>query len=58
MLSCLQPTWQPISIREGCEPDEFWEALGGRSEYPKEKDNIKQMEDPHLFKVTVTDGRQ
>ncbi|KAK4779797.1 hypothetical protein SAY87_015903 [Trapa incisa] len=56
MLETINPTWQPVSLREGCEPDEFWEALGGRSEYPKGKDTIKQMEDPHLFKVTLTDG--
>lgn len=46
-----------MSIREGCEPDEFWEALGGKSEYPKEKKTIKRMEDPHLFTLNVTDGR-
>uniref|UniRef100_A0A0E0DM63 Gelsolin-like domain-containing protein n=1 Tax=Oryza meridionalis TaxID=40149 RepID=A0A0E0DM63_9ORYZ len=31
------PLKQSLLVREGSEPDRFWEALGGRSEYSKEK---------------------
>ncbi|KAL2898696.1 Villin-1 [Bienertia sinuspersici] len=43
------PAWQPKSLREGGEPDEFWTALGGKAEYPREKKIRKHIEDPHLF---------
>ncbi|XP_031384879.1 villin-1 isoform X2 [Punica granatum] len=56
MLEYINPAWQHVSVREGCEPDEFWEALGGRSEYPKEKETAKAIEDPHLFTLILTDG--
>ncbi|XP_021720685.1 villin-1-like isoform X1 [Chenopodium quinoa] len=49
MLELLNPDWQPKSLREGGEPDEFWMALGGKSEYPREKEIRKHKEDPHLF---------
>ncbi|KAK9280649.1 hypothetical protein L1049_014345 [Liquidambar formosana] len=29
MLDVINPTWQPVSVREGSEPDVFWNALGG-----------------------------
>ncbi|KAL1195728.1 Villin-1 [Cardamine amara subsp. amara] len=49
MLYFLDTSSQPISIREGNEPDTFWDLLGGKSEYPKEKEMRKQIEEPHLF---------
>lgn len=54
----FQPTWQPISVREGSEPDIFWNALGGKTEYPREKEIRRHIEDPHLFTFTFIDGRQ
>lgn len=56
MLELINPAWQPISLREGCEPDSFWSALGGKTEYPREKEIKKFTEDPHLFKFTSTEG--
>ncbi|KAL6965544.1 Gelsolin y domain [Sarracenia purpurea var. burkii] len=41
--------WQPIIVREGNEPDIFWNALGGKGEYPREKEINRFTEDPHLF---------
>ncbi|XP_048504657.1 villin-1 isoform X3 [Beta vulgaris subsp. vulgaris] len=49
MLELVNPAWQPKSLREGGEPDEFWTALGGKAEYPREKEIKKHVEDPHLF---------
>lgn len=52
----LQTSLQPISIREGNEPDTFWDLLGGKSEYPKEKEMRKQIEEPHLFTCSWSSG--
>lgn len=54
----MQPTWQPVSVREGSEPDIFWDALGRRSEYPREKETKKFVEDPHLFTCILAEGRK
>lgn len=54
MLDLINPTWQPILVREGSEPDVFWDSLGGKTEYPKEKDIKPFIEDPHLFVCTFT----
>ncbi|XP_050237868.1 villin-1 [Mercurialis annua] len=54
MLGLINPTLQPMSVREGSEPDIFWEALGGKTEYPKEKELKQHIEDPHLFTLMVT----
>uniref|UniRef100_A0A2P2K8N7 Gelsolin-like domain-containing protein n=2 Tax=Rhizophora mucronata TaxID=61149 RepID=A0A2P2K8N7_RHIMU len=58
MLELIDPTCQPISVREGSEPDSFWTALGGKVEYPREKPIKRHIEDPHLFTVTPTAGGQ
>lgn len=55
MLDLINPTWQPILVREGSEPDVFWDALGGKTEYPKEKEIKGFVEDPHLFVCTFTE---
>ncbi|XVF46731.1 hypothetical protein PTKIN_Ptkin03bG0051900 [Pterospermum kingtungense] len=55
MLELINPAWQPISLREGSEPDSFWSSLGGKTEYPREKEMKKFTEDPHLFKFTCTE---
>ncbi|XP_056846108.1 villin-1 isoform X2 [Raphanus sativus] len=49
MLYFIDPSRQPMSTREGSEPDTFWDLLGGKAEYPKEKEMRKQIEEPHLF---------
>ncbi|XP_042492503.1 villin-1 isoform X2 [Macadamia integrifolia] len=50
------PTWQPVSVREGNEPDDFWNVLGGKVEYPRVKETKRYEEDPHLFTCTSTEG--
>ncbi|KAH0854555.1 hypothetical protein HID58_063721 [Brassica napus] len=39
----LLPSRQPMTTREGSEPDTFWDLLGGKTEYPKEKETRKQV---------------
>ncbi|MBA0565002.1 hypothetical protein Golob_009902 [Gossypium lobatum] len=58
MIELINLAWQPISVREGSEPDSFWSSLGGKTEYPREKEMKKFIEDPHLFKFTCTEGKQ
>lgn len=45
-------------MREGSEPDVFWNALGGKAEFAREKEIKGHTEDPHLFMLNITDGRQ
>lgn len=54
----MQPTWQPISVREGSEPDEFWSALGGRADYARAKEIKGHPEDPRLFMLNISDGKK
>lgn len=55
MLDKLYPSQQTISVREGSEPDVFWDAIGGKTEYPREKEIKEYEEDPHLFTCTFTE---
>ncbi|XP_054792642.1 villin-1 isoform X2 [Prosopis cineraria] len=56
MVELLKPTWQPVSVREGNEPDDFWDTLGGKAEYPRVKEIQKYPEDPHLFVLNISGG--
>ncbi|KAJ1384205.1 Villin/Gelsolin [Sesbania bispinosa] len=56
MVELLNATWLPVSVREGNEPDIFWDALGGKAEYPKGKEIQGFMDDPHLFALKITKG--
>lgn len=53
----MQPTWLPVSVREGNEPDSFWDALGGKAEYPRGKEIQGYIDDPHLFALKITGGK-
>ncbi|XP_015873827.3 villin-1 [Ziziphus jujuba] len=55
MVELINSTWQPISVREGSEPDVFWNALGGRADYARAKEIKGHPEDPHLFMLNITD---
>ncbi|GAB2285735.1 actin filament capping [Dionaea muscipula] len=56
MLELINPTGQPMSLREGGEHDEFWMVLGGKAEYPKERKTKRHPEDPHLLLCQLTEG--
>lgn len=45
-------------MREGSEPEIFWDTLGGKAEYPRGKEIPKYIEDPHLFVLDVTGGKK
>ncbi|CAH9129223.1 unnamed protein product [Cuscuta epithymum] len=54
MLEMINPIWQPVMVREGSEPDAFWNALGGMSDYSSEKEIKAFKEDPQLFVCIFT----
>ncbi|KAK6927086.1 Villin headpiece [Dillenia turbinata] len=56
IVDLLNPWWQPTSIREGSETDDFWNALGGKAEYRRDKEIKKYIEDPHLFMCSFSRG--
>lgn len=42
------------TVHEGSEPEEFWTALGGMDEYPKESEAEAASQEPRLFQVRCT----
>lgn len=44
-------------IDEGAEPDDFWNSLGGKTEYASHKElNIAPGFDPRLFLFSIAGG--
>lgn len=56
MLNLINPLKHPISVREGNEPDHFWNVIGPKLEYPKQRDIPRYSEDPHLFSCIFKEG--
>ncbi|KAL6897749.1 hypothetical protein ACP4OV_006708 [Aristida adscensionis] len=56
MMDKLCPLKQPLLVREGSEPDRFWKALGGRSEYSKDKRIKGWPADPCLYTCSFEQG--
>ncbi|KAI0512202.1 hypothetical protein KFK09_012840 [Dendrobium nobile] len=56
LLDQLNPLKHSTSVREGNEPDIFWNILGGKMDYPKEKVIKEHVEDPHLFACILEEG--
>ncbi|KAK9124474.1 hypothetical protein Sjap_014076 [Stephania japonica] len=54
-LDLINSSSQPTSIREGSEPDVFWNVLCGKAEYSREKETKGYAEHPHLFTYTSTE---
>lgn len=52
----MQPDAQPKLQKEGAEVDQFWELLGGKSEYPSQRITRDSESDPHLFSCTLSKG--
>ena len=44
------------NVGEGGEPDDFWEALGGKAEYPKLREGEPEPADPRLFQCSNATG--
>ncbi|KAI4377222.1 hypothetical protein MLD38_014887 [Melastoma candidum] len=48
-LDLIKPNALFKTQKEGMEPEQFWELLGGKSEYPSQKIAHNAEKDPHLF---------
>ncbi|KZV33943.1 villin-4, partial [Dorcoceras hygrometricum] len=53
MLDLIKPNMQSKLQKEGAESDQFWDLLGGKSEYPSQKIAREFESDPHLFSCTL-----
>ncbi|XP_022997656.1 villin-4-like isoform X1 [Cucurbita maxima] len=51
-----QPNVQSRPQKEGTESEQFWNLLGGKSEYPSQKVSREAESDPHLFSCTFSGG--
>lgn len=52
----MQPNLQCKPQKEGTESEQFWELLGGKSEYASQKIVGEAESDPHLFSCTFSKG--
>ncbi|GFQ05695.1 villin-4 [Phtheirospermum japonicum] len=55
-LDLIRPNSQSKLQKEGAESEQFWDLLGGKSEYLSQKIARKAESDPHLFSCTLTKG--
>lgn len=55
-LDLIKPNTQSKLQKEGAESEQFWDLLGGKSEYPSQKITREAESDPHLFSCTLTKG--
>ncbi|KAL2340302.1 hypothetical protein Fmac_008242 [Flemingia macrophylla] len=56
MLDLIKPNLQSKPQREGSESEQFWDLLGGKSEYPSQKILREAESDPHLFSCHFSKG--
>ncbi|KAK2970712.1 hypothetical protein RJ640_015137, partial [Escallonia rubra] len=55
-LDLIKPNMQSKPQKEGTESEQFWDFLGGKSEYPSQKIGRDAESDPHLFSSTFSKG--
>lgn len=55
-LDLIKPNLQYKPQKEGAETVQFWDILGGKSEYPNEKIAKQPENDPHLFYCSYAEG--
>ncbi|CAH9084824.1 unnamed protein product, partial [Cuscuta epithymum] len=55
-LDIIKPDIQSRLQKEGAESQQFWDILGGKSEYPNQKVEKNNESDPHLFSCTFSNG--
>ncbi|KAG8484987.1 hypothetical protein CXB51_021234 [Gossypium anomalum] len=55
-LDIIKPNLQSKPQKEGSESEQFWELLGGKSEYPSQKIPREPEGDSHLFSCTFSKG--
>ncbi|XP_022969600.1 villin-4-like isoform X2 [Cucurbita maxima] len=56
LLDLIKPNVQSRPQKEGTESEQFWNLLGGKSEYPSQKIARDAESDPHLFSCTFSRG--
>lgn len=57
LANCLQPDVQSKPQKEGTESEQFWDLLGGKSEYSSQKIGRDGESDPRLFSCILKNGR-
>ncbi|WJX24014.1 Villin-4 [Trifolium repens] len=57
MLDLIKPNLQSKPQREGTESEQFWDLLGGKSEYSSQKISREPESDPHLFCCNFSNGK-
>ncbi|KAI9123039.1 hypothetical protein K1719_005928 [Acacia pycnantha] len=57
MLDLIKPNLQSKPQKEGSESEQFWDLLGGKSEYPSQKIVRCAESDPHLFSCNFSKGK-
>ncbi|GAB4838260.1 hypothetical protein Ancab_027789 [Ancistrocladus abbreviatus] len=55
-LDILKPNLQCKPQKEGAESEQFWDLLGGKTEYPSQKIARVAERDPHLLECTFFKG--
>ncbi|CAA0837346.1 Villin-4 [Striga hermonthica] len=53
-LDVIKPNMQSKFQKEGAECEQFWDLLGGKTEYSSEKISREAESDPHLFSCTLS----
>ncbi|WOH06883.1 hypothetical protein DCAR_0626312 [Daucus carota subsp. sativus] len=54
LLDLIKPNMQSRLQKEGSESEQFWDLLGGKSEYPSQKVGRDVESDPHLFSCSFS----
>ncbi|KAL2572247.1 hypothetical protein AAZV13_17G056200 [Glycine max] len=57
MLDLIKPDVQCKPLKEGVESEQFWDLLGGKTEYPSQKITRDAENDPHLFSCNFSEGK-
>ncbi|WJX96600.1 Villin-4 [Trifolium repens] len=57
MLDLIKPDLLCRPQKEGAESEQFWELLGGKTEYPSQKIVREAENDPHLFSCKYSEGK-
>ncbi|KAF7154144.1 hypothetical protein RHSIM_Rhsim01G0002300 [Rhododendron simsii] len=55
-LDLIKPNLQSKTQKEGAESEQFWDLLGGKSEYPSQKIGRDAESESHLFSCTFIKG--
>ena len=56
LANFLKPNLQSKPQKEGAESEQFWDLLGGKSEYGSQKIARETENDPHLFSCNFSKG--